>query len=200
MAAATCWILADDPDFLRLIVERVIQGVLDAEMTAHLHAGPYERSANRTGYRNGHTPRQLNTRDGTLTLQIPQDRDGTWSVALAGNGSKRKILVTNGMRRCYRRRQVREAAPVEVIGKRIDTGDLQITSVRIAPATCQADAEKDLRVLQRGCHRCRNLVWRRVLLCAAEIEQISEGEVGHREAVRFARCIGERDPVIPPIN
>lgn len=71
MAAATPSILTDDPDFLRLIVERVIQEVLEAEMTAHLHAEAYERSAARSGYRNGYKPRQLNTRVGTLTLQVP---------------------------------------------------------------------------------------------------------------------------------
>jgi putative transposase len=80
--AATQSILTDDPDFLRLIVERVIQEVLEGEMTAHLHAEPYERSATRTGYRNGYKPRQLNTRVGTLTLQVPQDRDGTFSTQL----------------------------------------------------------------------------------------------------------------------
>jgi len=63
-------------------VERVIQELLEAEMTAHLHADPYERNATRTGYRNGYKPRQLNTRVGTLTLQVPQDRDGTFSTQL----------------------------------------------------------------------------------------------------------------------
>src|SRR3954468_17028134 len=80
--AATQSILTDDPDFLRLIVERVIQEVLEAEMTAHLRAEPYERSPERRGYRNGYKPRQLNTRVGTLSLQIPQDRDGTFSTQL----------------------------------------------------------------------------------------------------------------------
>jgi len=82
MAATTQSVLTDDPDFLRFIVERVVQEVLDAEMTAHLHAEPYERSVERRGYRNGSKPRQLNTRVGTLTLQVPQDRDGTFSTQL----------------------------------------------------------------------------------------------------------------------
>jgi transposase-like protein len=82
IATATQSVLTDDPDFLRFIVERVIQELLEAEMTAHLHAESYERSAARTGYRNGYKPRQLNTRVGTLTLQVPQDRDGTFSTQL----------------------------------------------------------------------------------------------------------------------
>jgi putative transposase len=80
--AATQSVLTDDPDFLRILVERVIQEMLEAEMTAHLHVEPYERSAERRGYRNGYKPRQINTRIGTLTLQVPQDRDGTFSTQL----------------------------------------------------------------------------------------------------------------------
>jgi putative transposase len=80
-------ILMDDPESLRFIVERVIQEVLEADAAqtapaAHLHAEPYERSAGRRGYRNGYKPRQLNTRVGTLTLQVPQDRDETFSTQL----------------------------------------------------------------------------------------------------------------------
>ncbi len=78
---ATQSILTDDPDFLRFIVERVIQEILETEMTAHLNAEPYERSADRRGYRNGSKPRQLNTRVGTLTLQVPQDRNGTLALS-----------------------------------------------------------------------------------------------------------------------
>lgn len=51
-------------------------------MTAHLYTEPYERSATRTGYRNGYKTRQLNTRVSTLMLQVPQDQDGTFSTHL----------------------------------------------------------------------------------------------------------------------
>ncbi len=74
--------LLDDSDFLRTLVERTLQQVLDAEMTAHLGAEPYERTAARTGHRNGYKPRTLHTRVGTLTLLVPQDREGTFSTAL----------------------------------------------------------------------------------------------------------------------
>jgi transposase-like protein len=74
--------LLDDPDFLRELVERTVQAILEAEMTAHLGAGRYERREGRTGYRNGTKPRTLTTRVGTLTLAVPQDRDGTFSTEL----------------------------------------------------------------------------------------------------------------------
>ncbi len=75
-------ILLEDPDFLREIVERVLQEMLEAEMTEHVGAAPYERSATRTGHRNGHKPRTLRTRVGTLNLLVPQDREGTFSTRL----------------------------------------------------------------------------------------------------------------------
>ena len=75
-------VLVDHPDFLREIVERVLQEVLEAEMTEHIGAAPYERIARRTGQRNGHKPRTLRTRVGTLNLMVPQDREGTFSTKL----------------------------------------------------------------------------------------------------------------------
>jgi putative transposase len=75
-------ILLDDPSFLKEIVERVIQEMLELQMTEHIGAAPYERSATRTGQRNGHKPRALRTRVGTLNLLVPQDREGTFSTGL----------------------------------------------------------------------------------------------------------------------
>src|SRR5215210_2554626 len=74
--------LLDDPGFLRGIVERVLQEMLEAEMTQHIGAAPYERSAARAGHRNGHKMRALRTRVGTLNLSVPQDREGTFSTRL----------------------------------------------------------------------------------------------------------------------
>src|SRR5215204_3342621 len=74
--------LLDDPGFLREIVERVVQQLLEAEMTEHLGAAPYERVEKRTGRRNGYKPRALRTRVGTLNLLVPQDREGTFSTKL----------------------------------------------------------------------------------------------------------------------
>jgi putative transposase len=74
--------LLDDPTFLKEIVERVLQELLEAEMTEHIGAAPYERTHKRTGQRNGYKPRALRTRVGTLNLLVPQDREGTFSTRL----------------------------------------------------------------------------------------------------------------------
>ncbi len=75
-------VLLDHPDFLREIVERVLQELLEAEMTEHVGAAPYERTEKRAGQRNGYKPRTLRTRVGALNLLVPQDREGTFSTRL----------------------------------------------------------------------------------------------------------------------
>src|SRR5215213_7916601 len=75
-------ILLDDPTFLKEIVERVLQELLEAEMTEHIGAALVGGSATRTGQRNGYKPRALRTRVGTLNLLVPQDREGTFSTRL----------------------------------------------------------------------------------------------------------------------
>lgn len=75
-------VLLDDPDFLRTIVERVLQQFLEVEMSAHIGAAPYERTEARKGHRNGYKSRMLKTRVGTLELLVPQDREGTFSTEL----------------------------------------------------------------------------------------------------------------------
>ena len=74
--------LLDDPSFLKEIVEQVLQELLEAEMTEHVGAAPYERTTERTGQRNGYKPRSLRTRVGTLKLLVPQEREGTFSTRL----------------------------------------------------------------------------------------------------------------------
>lgn len=74
--------LLDDPEFLRLLVQNLLQRFLEAEMAEHLQARPYERTTERKGYRNGYKSRQLKTRVGTLQLLVPRDREGSFKSEL----------------------------------------------------------------------------------------------------------------------
>ena len=96
LAATAQAALLDDPGFLRGVVQDAVQAILEAEMEAHLGAGRYERSAGRTGYRNGSKPRTLRTRVGTLELDVPQDREGTFSTEVFGRyqRSEQALVVT----------------------------------------------------------------------------------------------------------
>jgi len=84
LAAVAQAALLDDPAFLREVVQGAVQAILEAEMEAHLGAERYERTAGRSGYRNGSTPRTLRTRVGTVELRVPQDREGTFSTEVFG--------------------------------------------------------------------------------------------------------------------
>jgi putative transposase len=64
------------PDWLRDLVEEVVQQVLEGEMDEALCAQKGERTPTGRGYRSGYYPRTLVTRVGKLTLRVPQDRDG----------------------------------------------------------------------------------------------------------------------------
>ena len=56
--------------------------ILQAEMTEHLRAEPGEETSGRRGYRNGTYDRKLTTRVGTIELEVPRDREGTFQTAL----------------------------------------------------------------------------------------------------------------------
>ena len=64
------------------LLEPILNQLLQAEMTEHLRAEPGERTDSRRGWRNGSYERQLTTRVGTLTLEVPRDREGTFQTAL----------------------------------------------------------------------------------------------------------------------
>ena len=55
-------------------MEKMFNQILQAEMSDHLGADRYERSEDRTGYRNGSYERQLTTRVGQLPLEVPAVR------------------------------------------------------------------------------------------------------------------------------
>ena len=65
-----------EENFLRPLVEQVVQQVLEAEMDETLGAQKSERTPNRVGYRSGHYGRTFITRVGKLELRVPQDRQG----------------------------------------------------------------------------------------------------------------------------
>src|SRR5438105_10780633 len=66
----------EDP--LREIVRWTIQELMEAEVSAQIGAGRYGRSGERVTQRNGYRERPWDTRVGTLELQIPKLRQGSY--------------------------------------------------------------------------------------------------------------------------
>jgi putative transposase len=75
-------LLGGDEDYLRTMIEGMVQAALEAEMSETLAAEKSERTGLRVGYRSGYYRRALITRVGTLELRVPQDRQGRFSTEL----------------------------------------------------------------------------------------------------------------------
>ena len=67
-----------DVDLIRASVELVLQALIEAEVSGVIGAEPYERSDERTNYRNGRRPRLLSTKAGDVELKIPKLRSGSF--------------------------------------------------------------------------------------------------------------------------
>ena len=72
-----------DRDALRVILERTVQALVEAEVTAVIGADRHERTQERVTYRKGHRARVLDTRVGRLQLEIPTPRQGSFLPSLA---------------------------------------------------------------------------------------------------------------------
>jgi putative transposase len=74
--------LLQEDDFLRPLVERIVEEILEAEMDEALQAAKGERTPARLGYRSGYYDRKLVTRVGQLELRVPQDRHGRFRTEI----------------------------------------------------------------------------------------------------------------------
>src|SRR5204862_6670892 len=69
---------AGESDFLRAVAEPVLQLLMETDVEGLIGAGRYERSGERTTWRNGYRDRTLATRLGALQLPIPKPRPGSY--------------------------------------------------------------------------------------------------------------------------
>ncbi len=67
-----------DADFLREGVRVMGQALMELEVSQHIRAERHERTAERTGQRNGYRDRPWDTRVGTVELKVPRVRDGSF--------------------------------------------------------------------------------------------------------------------------
>ena len=71
-----------DVDFLREALRVLVEGIMDAEVSARTGAGYGERSPERVTQRNGYRSRAWDTRVGTMELHIPKLREGSYFPSL----------------------------------------------------------------------------------------------------------------------
>jgi len=72
-------VLENDPtDTMRQMLQTMLQNVMEAEVNARCGAGYGERTSDRSNQRNGYRPRALETRVGSMELQVPKMRKGSY--------------------------------------------------------------------------------------------------------------------------
>ena len=71
-----------DLDFLREALAVLVEAVMDADVSSRIGAGLGERTPARVTQRNGYRERRWDTRVGSLDLQIPKLRQGSYFPAL----------------------------------------------------------------------------------------------------------------------
>jgi putative transposase len=73
---------ADAGELMRRLLNTMLQELVDAEATAHIGAGPHERTDARVTQRNGTRDKLVTTATGDLTIKIPKVRTGSFFPAL----------------------------------------------------------------------------------------------------------------------
>ena len=89
--------LEDQGEAFKKILQASLNKILQAESAEKLKAGPYERSAERTDSRNGSRDRDLNTRVGRITLQVPRHRNVPFKTLVFENYSRSEAALVAGM-------------------------------------------------------------------------------------------------------
>ena len=90
-------LLEDQGEAFKKILQASLNKILQAESAEQLKAGPYERSEERTDSRNGSRDRDLNTRVGRITLQVPRHRNIPFKTLVFENYSRSEAALVAGM-------------------------------------------------------------------------------------------------------
>ena len=93
--------LEEDKDFLKALIQPLIQEVLEAEMDEALGAEKGQRTEGRRGYRSGYYPRTLITRVGKLELRVPQDRQGRFSTEIFERYQRSEKALVSALSEMY---------------------------------------------------------------------------------------------------
>jgi len=96
---------------LAAAVKAIVEGTMEDELTVLLAARPYERTAGRTGYRNGAFARRLTTELGAIDVRVPRARALAYQPSFLERAARRTAGVDRVLRRAFLRGlSVRETA------------------------------------------------------------------------------------------
>ena len=81
----------------REILQNSLNSILKAESQEQLQAAPYERANDRTDSRNGFRTRDLKTRIGKITLNVPRHRNQPFKTLIFENYSRSEAALVTAM-------------------------------------------------------------------------------------------------------
>ena len=84
-------------ELLRKLLEVTLNEFLKAEAAAQLRAEPYERTEERTDSRNGYRTKPLKTRIGTIYLDVPRFRNGSFESMIFDNYARSEAALVATM-------------------------------------------------------------------------------------------------------
>ena len=90
-----------DVDFLREGVRVLAQALMDAEVSAQIGAEHGQRTPERATYRNGYRARDWDTRVGTVDLQIPRVREGSYLPSFLEPRRRAERALAAVVAQCY---------------------------------------------------------------------------------------------------
>ena len=90
-----------DVDFLREGVRVLAQALMDAEVSAQIGAEHSQRTPERTTHRNGYRARDWDTRVGTVDLQIPRVREGSYLPSFLEPRRRAERALAAVVAQCY---------------------------------------------------------------------------------------------------
>jgi transposase-like protein len=135
-------------DVLELLVAEGFEGMADAmsimlneamrlDRSRHLGAGPWERSEVRQGYANGYKPKQVKSRIGNLSLQVPQTRDTDFYPASLERGIRSERALKLALAEMY----VQGVSTRKVAKITEELCGFEISSSQVSRATAMLDEQ-----------------------------------------------------------
>jgi putative transposase len=88
-------------EMVRTTVEDTLNKMLDAEAEALCGAKRHERTENRAGYRSGHYERELETKAGPVTLQVPKLKQLRFETQIIERYRRRESSVEEALQEMY---------------------------------------------------------------------------------------------------
>jgi len=134
-------VLASDEfmDALRPALEAVLGTLMEAEVSELTGAGYRERSSERQTHRNGYRPRSLNTGLGTVSLEIPKLRQGSYMSSFLKAHQRSDDALVLAMAACYQ--QGVSTRKAEAVARALGVESLSKSTVSRMAATLDAQVK-----------------------------------------------------------